>query len=147
MSIVPSGTDSTTTLKELPPLITRWLKVQEEIATLNSEIKQRRTTAKALKEVILRIMETSGYNNLKVNRVLLFTRRTKLLKRYLMIICYVTVRSFLMATRRKQKHLLPTWNRIDPKRLNTICGYRPPRPKRRLFPTPPKKILNTTYTQ
>ena len=68
MSIVPSGADSTTTIKELPPLITRWLKVQEEIATLNSEIKQRRTTAKALKEVILRIMETSGYNNLKVNK-------------------------------------------------------------------------------
>lgn len=68
MSIVPSGTDTNATLKELPALITRWLKVQEEMSALNNEIKQRRTQGKALKDVILRIMETSGYNNLKVNK-------------------------------------------------------------------------------
>ena len=68
MSIVPSGTDTSATLKELPALISRWLKVQEEMAALNNEIKQRRTQGKALKDVILRIMETSGYNNLKVNK-------------------------------------------------------------------------------
>ena len=38
------------------------------MAALNNEIKQRRTQGKALKDVILRIMETSGYNNLKVNK-------------------------------------------------------------------------------
>ena len=68
MSIVPSGTDTSATLKELPALITRWLKVQEEMAALNNEMKSRRTQGKALKDVILRIMESSGYNNLKVNK-------------------------------------------------------------------------------
>lgn len=93
MSIVPSasGADANSNIKELPELIKRWLKTQDEIATLNSEIKQRRTTGKALKDVILRIMETSGYNNLSTSKGLIIhkTRETpeKLSNDYLMRHC------------------------------------------------------------
>jgi hypothetical protein len=93
MSIVPSATaaDANSNIKELPELIKRWLKTQDEIATLNSEIKQRRTTGKALKDVILRIMETSGYNNLSTSKGMIIhkTRETpeKLSNDYLLKHC------------------------------------------------------------
>jgi hypothetical protein len=55
MSIVPSGTESAN-LNELPNLLKRWMGIQEEMSMLNSELKQRRTQSKALKDMILRIM-------------------------------------------------------------------------------------------
>lgn len=94
MSIVPSAAtaaDANSNIKELPELIKRWLKTQDEIATLNGEIKQRRTTGKALKDVILRIMETSGYNNLSTSKGMIIhkTRETpeKLSNDYLLRHC------------------------------------------------------------
>lgn len=68
MSIIPSGTETNTTLHELPTLLKRWMTVQEEISTLNNEIKSRRTQSKALKEVILRIMEMNKVAALNVNK-------------------------------------------------------------------------------
>ena len=55
MSIVP--TEATGGIAELPAFLKRWMALQEEISTLNSELKQRRTQSKALRDVILRIME------------------------------------------------------------------------------------------
>lgn len=55
-------------MHELPNLLKRWLAIQEEIATLNAEVKQRRTTSKALKDVILRIMETNNIGQLNVSK-------------------------------------------------------------------------------
>jgi hypothetical protein len=57
MSIVP--TEAVGGIGELPAFLKRWMTLQEEISTLNSELKQRRTQSKALKEVILRIMESN----------------------------------------------------------------------------------------
>ena len=41
---------------------------QEEMNTLNAEIRQRRTQAKALREVILRIMETNNLAQLNISK-------------------------------------------------------------------------------
>jgi hypothetical protein len=41
---------------------------QEEMSTLNAELKQRRTQSKALRDVILRIMETNSVVKLNVSR-------------------------------------------------------------------------------
>ena len=59
MSIVPTGAETAGGISELPALLRRWMTVQEEMSTLNAELKQRRTQSKALKEVILRIMENN----------------------------------------------------------------------------------------
>ena len=45
-------------ITELPNYLKRWLVLQDEIVTLNSELKQRRAQSKALKEIILRIMNS-----------------------------------------------------------------------------------------
>jgi hypothetical protein len=55
-------------ISELPALLKRWMALQEEMAAYNNEIKQRKTTAKALKDMILRIMESSHVAKLNVNR-------------------------------------------------------------------------------
>jgi len=57
MSIVT--TEVSGGIVELPAFLKRWMTLQEEISALNSELKQRRTQSKALKDVILRIMESN----------------------------------------------------------------------------------------
>jgi hypothetical protein len=56
------------TLKELPALLRQWMTMQEKITELNAEIKGKRTQSKALKEVILRIMETNKVAALNVSK-------------------------------------------------------------------------------
>lgn len=70
MSLIPQNDVASAglTTHELPNLLRRWMTLQEEITTLNAEIKQRRTTSKALKDVILRIMESNNVANLNVSR-------------------------------------------------------------------------------
>lgn len=53
---------------ELPGLLKRWMTLQDEIATLNAEVKQRRTTGGALKDMITRIMETNNLGQLNVSK-------------------------------------------------------------------------------
>ncbi len=67
MSIVPV-TDASSGISELPTLLRRWMTIQEEMSTLNNELKQRRTQSKALKEVILRIMSTNKVAALNVSK-------------------------------------------------------------------------------
>jgi hypothetical protein len=68
-ALIPAtGTDGGATINELPSLLKRWMTIQEEMSTLNSELKQRRTQSKALRDVILRIMETNNVVKLNVNR-------------------------------------------------------------------------------
>ena len=66
MSLVPADTSST--IGELPSLLRRWMQLQEETTDLNAEIKQRRTQSKALKDVILRIMESNSVARLNVSK-------------------------------------------------------------------------------
>jgi hypothetical protein len=66
-ALIPTG-DGSATIQELPSLLKRWMTTQEEMATLNNELKQRRTQSKALKEVILRIMDTNSVVQLNVSR-------------------------------------------------------------------------------
>ena len=68
MSLIPSDASAGATVTELPTLIRQWMKIQEEMATLNNEIKQRKTQGKALKEVIIRIMETNNVANLSISK-------------------------------------------------------------------------------
>lgn len=67
-AIIAAPTDGGATITELPSLLKRWMTIQEEMSTLNSELKQRRTQSKALRDVILRIMETNQVVTLKVNK-------------------------------------------------------------------------------
>lgn len=56
------------TIQELPNLLKQWMQMQDEIATLNAEIKQRRTKSKALRDLILRIMESHKVAQLNVSK-------------------------------------------------------------------------------
>ena len=67
-TIIPAGTDSSANIAELPSLLKRWMQLQEEINVLNGEIRGRRTQSKALKEVILRIMESNSVAKLNVSK-------------------------------------------------------------------------------
>jgi len=67
-ALIPIGTDGGASITELPSLLKRWMNIQEEMATLNNEVKQRRTQSKALREVILRIMETNRVVKLNVSK-------------------------------------------------------------------------------
>jgi hypothetical protein len=66
MSLIP--TDSGASTSELPAMLKRWMTCQEEMAALNNELKQRKTQSKALKDVILRIMESNRVVQLNVSK-------------------------------------------------------------------------------
>lgn len=69
MSIIPTGAqEQTTGLQELPTLLKSWIRLQEEIVTLNAELGQRKKHSKSLKDTILRIMESNKVAALNVNR-------------------------------------------------------------------------------
>ena len=65
MSLIPA---ETAPVSELPTLLKRWMTIQEELATLNAEMKQRKTQSKALKDVILRIMDSNKVVQLNVTK-------------------------------------------------------------------------------
>ena len=67
-TIIPAGTDASASISELPSLLKRWMQLQEEVNVLNGEIRGRRTQSKALKDVILRIMETNSVAKLNVSK-------------------------------------------------------------------------------
>ncbi len=46
-------------ISDLSSYLKRWLNLQDEVAVLNGEIQQRRTQSKALKEIILKIMNSN----------------------------------------------------------------------------------------
>jgi len=77
MSIVPNTMGNTLlaaggagapAISELPALLKRWMTLQEETAVLRADIKQRETQSKALKDIILRIMETNNVVKLNVSK-------------------------------------------------------------------------------
>jgi hypothetical protein len=55
-------------INELPNLLKRWMALQEEMASLKADIHQRTTQSKALKDMILRIMETNNVVKLNVSK-------------------------------------------------------------------------------
>jgi hypothetical protein len=55
-------------ISELPNYLKRWMVLQEELSTLNGELKQRRTQSKALKEIILRIMDSNKVATLNISK-------------------------------------------------------------------------------
>lgn len=63
---------------ELPNYLKRWLTLQDEIIAFNTELQQRRTQSKALKEIILRIMNSNKVAALNTSKgtVLHKTRET-----------------------------------------------------------------------
>lgn len=66
MSLIP--VESAAPVSELPGLLKRWIAIQEEVATLNTELRQRKTQSKALKDVILRIMDSNKVVQLNVTK-------------------------------------------------------------------------------
>ena len=71
--------DAGLSTQELPGLLKRWMVMQDEMSTLNAELKQRRTTSKALKDMIMRIMQTNNLGTLNVSKgaVVRLKRETK----------------------------------------------------------------------
>jgi len=61
-------TEGSASVSELPSLLKRWMITQEEMASLNAELKQRKTQSKALKDVILRIMDSNKVVQLNVSK-------------------------------------------------------------------------------
>jgi hypothetical protein len=55
-------------INELPSLMKSWMKLQEELALLNAEVKQRRTQSKAYRDMILRIMDANKVAALNVSK-------------------------------------------------------------------------------
>lgn len=70
MSLIPGadGAAVASSLNELPGLMKQWMKLQEEMAVLNAEVKQRRTQSKAMRDMILRIMEANKLATLNVSK-------------------------------------------------------------------------------
>ncbi len=69
MSLISTDTSAGgLTINELPSLLKQWMQLQDEIATLNAEMKQRKTKSKALRELILRIMESHKVAQLNVSK-------------------------------------------------------------------------------
>ncbi len=68
MSLISADVGNGLTIQELPNLLKQWMQMQDEIGTLNAEIKQRRTKSKALRELILRIMESHKVAQLNVSK-------------------------------------------------------------------------------
>ncbi len=56
------------TVQELPSLLKEWMQIQDQIITLDGEIKQRRKKSKALRDVIMRIMDANKIATLNVSR-------------------------------------------------------------------------------
>jgi hypothetical protein len=71
--------DAGLSTQELPGLLKRWMALQDEMSALNAELKQRRTTSKALKDMIMRIMQTNNLGTLNVSKgaVVRLKRETK----------------------------------------------------------------------
>ena len=65
-SLIP--VEATAPVSELPGLLKRWITIQEEVVTLNTELRQRKTQSKALKDVILRIMDSNKVVQLNVTK-------------------------------------------------------------------------------
>ena len=68
MSLVPVADAAGAGISELPTLLRRWMTLQDEMSELNSQLKEKRTQGKALKEVILRIMETNNVARLNTSK-------------------------------------------------------------------------------
>ena len=56
------------TVGELPGLLRQWMGIQDKMTELNAELKGKRAQSKALKEVILRIMESNKVAALNVSK-------------------------------------------------------------------------------
>ncbi len=63
-----SATATANSTLELPGLLKRWMTLQDEMNTLNAEVKQRKKTAGVLKDMIMRIMETHNLGQLNVSK-------------------------------------------------------------------------------
>ena len=69
MSLIPSTGDVMgPTIQDLPNLLKQWIKIQDEVSAFNDEIKERRTQSKALREMILRIMDSNRVVQLNVSK-------------------------------------------------------------------------------
>jgi hypothetical protein len=67
-TLLAAGAAGAPAISELPALLKRWMTLQEETAALRADIKQRDTQSKALKDIILRIMETNNVVKLNVSK-------------------------------------------------------------------------------
>lgn len=79
MSLITADAGTTLSTQELPALLKRWMTIQDEVATLNAEVKQRKKTGGVLKDMIMKIMETNNLGQLNVSKgaVIRSTRETK----------------------------------------------------------------------
>ena len=60
--------DSSLGMHELPTLLKQWMTINTELNTLMAEVRERKTQAKALRDVILKIMEKNNVVQLNVTK-------------------------------------------------------------------------------
>ena len=68
LTVVSNPSESSLTIQELPTLLKRWMTLQTEINSFNTELKQRRTQSKALREAILGVMGKHNVVQLNVSK-------------------------------------------------------------------------------
>ena len=65
-------------IKELPAFLKRWIAIEEEIASINTTLREKRKQSKALKETILRIMQGNKVQQINTNKGAVVDRKRKI---------------------------------------------------------------------
>ena len=65
-------------IKELPQFLKRWIAIEEEIATVNATLREKRKQSKALKDTILRIMQGNKVQQINTNKGAVVDRKRKI---------------------------------------------------------------------
>lgn len=94
------------TIKDLPALLKKWLKLNEEERTLMAEVKQRKTEGKAIKETILRIMESNKVANINVSKGVVMHRTREVKSSLSRSYMFNTFKDFFNGDERQAEALL-----------------------------------------
>jgi hypothetical protein len=65
-------------ITELPALLKSWISIGEEISAIDSQLREKRKQAKALKDTILRIMQGNKVQQINTNKGAVVDRKRKI---------------------------------------------------------------------
>lgn len=65
-------------INELKGLLKRWISIEEEISVINSTLREKKRTSKALKETILRTMQANKVQQINTQKGAVVDRKRKL---------------------------------------------------------------------
>ena len=78
MSADAPTTNDVPDIKELPQFLKRWIAIEEEIASINTTLREKRKQSKAFKETILRIMQGNKVQQINTNKGAVVDRKRKI---------------------------------------------------------------------